>query len=37
MKLNPTWQAFARYWIASGVYSQVTFVGLVVWSGFGTL
>ena len=21
MKLNPTWQAFARYWIASGAYS----------------
>ena len=37
MKLNPTWQAFARYWIESGAYSQVTFVGLVVWSAFGTL
>jgi hypothetical protein len=27
---GPTWKAFAKYWTASGAYSHVTFVGLVV-------
>jgi len=36
-EVEPDLAGIARYWIESGAYSQVTFVGVVVWSGFGTL